>query len=357
MHSQAELFDHYRDFLSHTLAHANSDLPPISIAQDNGLIAERLTTGILRLTPADDRCRQRKLLLSAGIHGDETAPIELLNALVTRILSKETPLCCDLLVILGNPPAIAQQKRHIDFNLNRLFAGRHRLAAHSAQVESARAARMEQAVNDFMAHQPDNLLHLDLHCAIRPSVYERFALYPFVEGRSLCPQSRQWLEAAGIEAIVLQHRLASTFSAWTAQAFGAESFTLELGRVALFGQNDLVPFAALDAAITRCVALQPAAVGRHGLPATFPTPRAQAQVFAVCHEILRTEEGFELLVPADAPNFTRFNQGDLVWRDDHGSYQVTQGPQYLIFPNPQVPVGQRAGLMLKPLEASPPLAN
>lgn len=45
-------------------------------------------------------------MLSAGIHGNETAPIELLNQLVNDLLSGSRTLAVRLLVVLGNPAAM-----------------------------------------------------------------------------------------------------------------------------------------------------------------------------------------------------------------------------------------------------------
>ncbi|MCP5162744.1 MAG: succinylglutamate desuccinylase [Hahellaceae bacterium] len=336
MHNQTELFDHYRDFLSHTLAHANCDLPAISTVQDNGIVAERVSTGILRLTPTDKQCQKRKVVLSSGVHGDETAPIELCNALVNGILSQQIPLCCDALFIFGNPPAMTQGLRHIDFNLNRLFCGKYRQESYREHVESPRAAIIEKAVSDF-AKDAEKLFHLDLHTAIRGSVYEQFALYPYVEDRVLAQTQKQWLEQAGIQAIVLQNKPASTFSAWTAQTFNAESFTLELGSIGPFGKNDLTRLNALR--------LQLEAYLSNRIP---PACEASAaRLFSVCHEIIRTSDNFELCVDKASANFTEFPDGSLIWKDSNQQYQVEGDSQYLIFPNPVVPVGQRAGLMLK----------
>lgn len=60
-------------------------------------------------------------ILSAGIHGNETAPVELLDAIVDDIIDGQLTPIVRLLVILGNPAALAQQSRFVETNLNRLF--------------------------------------------------------------------------------------------------------------------------------------------------------------------------------------------------------------------------------------------
>ena len=57
-----------------------------------------LGEGVLELTPRQ-RYRQA-LVVSAGVHGNETAPIELLNQLIGDLLSGRLPLAVRLLVVL-----------------------------------------------------------------------------------------------------------------------------------------------------------------------------------------------------------------------------------------------------------------
>ena len=58
-----------------------------------------LAEGLLEITPR--RGYRQAVVLSAGIHGNETAPIELLNQLVKDLLGGEQTLAVRLLVILG----------------------------------------------------------------------------------------------------------------------------------------------------------------------------------------------------------------------------------------------------------------
>ena len=70
-----------------------------------------LGEGILELTP-HARC-ERGLVLSCAIHGNETAPVEIVDQLVQRLVREALPLRWRLLVIVGNPPALRANKRFV----------------------------------------------------------------------------------------------------------------------------------------------------------------------------------------------------------------------------------------------------
>lgn len=331
------LLGNYHDLLSHTLAHADTAVALLSQNLPSGARASLLTTGVLHVQPPLPA--ERQLILSAGLHGDETAPIEVLNELASAILAGEIAVDVDLLLILGNPPAMVQGTRYVRHNLNRLFCGKHALLEDDPGPEGLRAAELEQWVQRFV--EPGTpLWHYDLHTAIRASTREKFALYPFVAGRELPERQQALMQACEVDTLLLQHKPASTFSAFTAQRFGAESFTVELGRVAPFGHNDLSRLQAL----------------RHQLPlwlsATWhPPAQPQApgpELFEVVHEILHTGEGFVLHVADDVANFTPFPPGTLIWEDPQTHYRVGDVPESIVFPNRDVPKGQRAGLMVRP---------
>jgi succinylglutamate desuccinylase len=333
-----DLFDGEADWLQHTLKHADRPTPSKAIALEDGTRVHRLDTGVLKIQPCQtlgDEC----LIVSAGIHGNETAPIEVLNQLVSELVNGRWQAALPTLLILGNPPAMANGERFTRFNLNRLFSGAHAREEYAGSDEAIRAKRLEDYCREFAGYGK-NLLHYDLHTAIRPSHREKFALYPFVSGRAVPDSQRNFLLAADVHTLLLQHKAGTTFSSFSSSELGAESFTIELGKVRPFGQNDLERFDGIERALRRLMSGQ-----------TAPSEIAENKeltIFEVVHEILNTGEHFQFHVPDDVANFTPYEPGTVIWEDAETCYQVGDVTESIIFPNRQVPVGQRVGLLVRP---------
>jgi succinylglutamate desuccinylase len=352
------------DFLAFTLAgHAPHAARREGVCA-SGVRWTWLDDGVLQFEPAVagrdawDAPAVRSVLASAGIHGDETAPIELLSMIVRDIANGRAPLACRLLVVLGNVAAMRAACRYIDDDLNRLFSGRHTQLPQSR--EAPRAAALERAAVQFFANAPQRRSarwHIDMHTAIRASVFERFALLPHT-GEPMSRAMFEWLHDAQIAAVLVHSAKSSTYSHFTSEACGADACTLELGKVRPFGQNDLARFAGADHALRNLISGQrddgheraaradragaiDATADRHVLEAT-PLPR----VFTVIDQITKHSDAFELLVAADVPNFTAYPQHTLLARDGGYRYTVSHPEERIVFPNPSVKPGLRAGLMV-----------
>ncbi|WP_175919100.1 succinylglutamate desuccinylase [Burkholderia pyrrocinia] len=294
-----------------------------------------LGDGLLALEPASaDGAARASVLVSAGVHGDETAPIELLSMLVRDLASGALPLACRLLVVLGNVPAMRAGERYLDDDLNRLFSGRH--AQVPASREAPRAVQLEAAAAAFFAAAPAGGVrwHIDMHTAIRASVFEQFALLPHT-GTPPTRAMVEWLGDARIAAVLLHMAKGNTYSHFTAEHCGALACTLELGKVRPFGQNDLTRFAPADLAVRRLVS-----GARGGAGATLP------RVFTVIDQITKQSDALELFVAADVANFTAFARGTVLAQDGDYRYTVTHDEERIVFPNPTVKPGLRAGLLV-----------
>lgn len=333
------MFGSYDNFLEHCLATADTQIESSFEILSAGTEVALLDSGVLRVEPST-ACNT-SLVISCGVHGNETAPIEIVRDIVRDVLEEEQKVGQRVLFILGNPWAMQAAKRFTDVNMNRLFAGDWQ-QYDTGLKEVKRAAKLEAFVANFYASEPVTVTqryHYDLHTAIRGSQRERFAVYPFVPGRTLPANQQAFLSRSDIETVLLQNEEGNTFSSFSSLKYGAESFTLELGQVKPFGENDLKRYSGIDYALRELIAGEP-------LPAE---PKRPVTQFEVCHSIEVTSDQWEFFVPDDALNFTEYEPGTLIWRDGDREYRVGEQPECIVFPNPKVPVGQRAGLMLRAL--------
>lgn len=108
-----------------------------------------LGRGVLELTPFAQS--DVSLLLSSGIHGNETAPVEIVDLLLRALYRGEITLACRVLVVFGNPPALAQNKRYLVSDINRMFGGRW--SQFPPSDETARAQWLESVVTTFFCHR------------------------------------------------------------------------------------------------------------------------------------------------------------------------------------------------------------
>jgi succinylglutamate desuccinylase len=204
-----------------------------------------------------------------------------------------------------------------------------------------RANELENLASTFFARPGRARLHYDLHTAIRGSKIEQFALYPYAEGRQHSARELARLAAAGIRAVLLQGKPGITFSSFTYAQLQAQAFTLELGKARPFGQNAEVNLQALEDF------LQALIEGRASEPDA--AALEQLQLFSVAREIIKHSDAFRLHLPDTVENFSELPR-DYLLAEDLGSTRwiVEESAARIIFPNPKVSNGLRAGLIVVP---------
>ncbi|EXS30096.1 succinylglutamate desuccinylase [Acinetobacter sp. 742879] len=318
------------DFLGDVLA---QHIPTVTQGEQHDFRWEWLAEGVLSFTPK--QAYEKAIVLSAGVHGNETAPIELLAQLSQDVFSRVLQLKVKLMLILGNPVAIRSGQRYVENDMNRMFCGAHQ--QFSETFEAKRVAELEQWVADFFRSCPVQVkrYHYDLHTAIRPSLLPTFALFPY-QTHQYDPVMLENLDAAELDALVYHNAVGHTFTQFSSSQFQAASSTLELGHAKPFGQNDLAAFAAINHVLR-------AVVSEHSLPIR---QKQAIQTFQVVDSIIKTEDDFQLNLADSTPNFFVFETGAVIALQQGKPYVTAPEQVRILFPNTQVKKGLRAGLIL-----------
>lgn len=296
-----------------------------------------LGEGALRVTPAPGRDAGLDLVFSAGVHGCEVIPIQLLDRLIQAIARGELQPRARLLLLFCNVPAMRAGVRLCGEDLNRLFCGAHRNAS---SAEARRAAELEGLVAGFFATPGRTRRHYDLHSAMRASRLQQFAICPWVDGRPVSTASLQRLAIAGVSAVLLKEKSAATFSAYSATRHGAEAFTLEMAE-------------AQEGAWPECLDrfLQAAGAwieGRDWRAGHEPL------LFRLAFEVVKGRGDFRLCLPTDVQNFERLPSGTLLAEEGERRWVIEGEQQRVLFPLPEVAIGERAALVVEPWPRLPP---
>ena len=335
------------DFLHLTQANPDS-IDPFDFTLANNTLVSVWDTGVICFEPAS--LTQKDVVLSCGVHGNETAPIEICAELVQDLILGKLTLEHRLLVLFGNPAAINAGKREISENLNRLFSGHHSLGEGLVNAERLRAKALEGYVTRFYNEQrvtkmvPRNRYLYDLHTAIRGSRFEKFAVYPFLHNKPWQKAQFEFLQACDVTTVLLMQTPASTFSYYASNTHGADAFTIELGKVQPFGKNDMSRFSKARAALRQLVSSDSVQTQRFD--------EQQFQLYQVYRAINKQTQEFKLHFADDVENFTAYPQGTLLATDGDTEYRVEREGEAIIFPNAKVAIGQRAMLMVVPTTVS-----
>ncbi|TJZ73568.1 succinylglutamate desuccinylase [Chitiniphilus eburneus] len=309
-----------------------------------GVNVQVMDEGVIRFEPRDSAHRKLDLVISCGVHGNETAPVELADALISELMTGALKVRARVLFVFGNIEALRRGVRFVESDMNRLFC---RLPESHDGPEARRATMLEMQLMRFFARAMQDgkpRLHYDLHTAIHGSLIEKFAIYPVPpEGKRFDREQIARLGRAGVSAVLLQSARAPTFSYFSSQHCDAVSFTVELGRARPFGQNGEVDLSAMKAYLRHLIEGRiPAGAGRGDAPT----------VFRVSREVMKRSDAFELKIDGKTDNFTPLPQGMLLAADGESECRVEEADARIVFPNPDVVVGQRAGLIVVPDSAT-----
>ncbi|PKI13832.1 succinylglutamate desuccinylase [Colwellia sp. 12G3] len=313
-----------------------------------------LDTGVLLVEPElvkeKSATPSKSIVISSGIHGNETAPIEIVQQLISDIISQKIQVKHRTLLIMGNPVSMNIAKRFQTENLNRLFCGKYQDI--DPCFEKYRAEKLEGYVSDFFnagtAKDTNNNTsdskvtnyHYDLHTAIRNSKYEKFAIYPYQAGKPWDKEQLSFMASSGVNTILFGHGPSGTFSYFSSANFAAHAFTVELGKVRPFGENNMANFQAMTNNLSALISDEPIPLKDFD--------NNDFNLFKALGDITKVSDKFELYVADEASNFTDYPVGTLLSTDINQEYRTTLPGESIVFPNANVGNGQRAVLMVVP---------
>jgi succinylglutamate desuccinylase len=327
------------DFLQFSLNYTHNG-EVFDFTLSNGTSISLLADGILAFNHKIKTPTSKSIVLSCGIHGNETAPIEICNELVNALLNDKMTTPHRVLFIFGNLVSMATSQRFIEENLNRLFSRKQT----SLTLEGKRASTIMDIVDHFFnaSSASSDRIHYDLHTAIRPSKNEKFAVYPFLHGRPYSKQQLAFLSACEINTILLSQSPTTTFSYYSSLHHQAHSFTVELGTVMPFGQNDMSKFTSLTAKLIELLSKSAANV--------VDFAQCEIEVYTVNQVINKNFSDFSLHFDDNIANFTTFSKGEIIASETNCEYRAQHHGEAIVFPNANVAIGQRALLTVIPYE-------
>ena len=305
---------------------------PYALIKNDQVNIQLIDEGVVLCEP---KRYDKEIILSAGIHGNETAPIELLNILLNEILMEKIIPQCKLLIIFGNPKAMRQQVRETAFNLNRLFLN----GPKGNTYEHHRAKKLEHIIQKFFVSSSCTRYHYDFHTSIRGSIQPKFAIYPY-HSQYMCRWQDLYLcQLFQLDALVLSNTPTHTFSYYSSERFLAQAFTFELGKVNTFGNNDLEQFNAVIDTLRYLLSYNYLPIQPIGIDSL--------SVYQVVQVINKKNDTFSLLFDDNIENFTAFKQNTPIAKDDTKTYSILQDDDAILFPNQQVKIGERALLIIR----------
>ena len=308
--------------------------------------ANVLAEGIISFEPVANS--DKDIVLSCGVHGNETAPIEICDDLVKDILVGKIVVKQRVLFLFGNLPSMDIAQRFVEENMNRLFSGEHQNVATGQQIndERRRAKQLEEAVKHFYlsieSEKGRSRFHYDLHTAIRASKNDKFAVYPFQNGKPWDKYQLQILLACGVNTILLSGSPTTTFSYYSVNEFNAQAFTVELGKVMPFGQNNMDNFSDIVSTLTQLICGDELVLKNYNA--------ADFLIYKVNQVINKQQADFALNFALDAPNFSDFPKDHLLACEIGCEYRAQFEGEAIVFPNADVDIGQRALLTVIPTD-------
>lgn len=328
------------NFLTLSRRHPALLKQPIVFQLANGTKVTTLCEGIIIFEPPSTGTKD--IVFSCGVHGNETAPIEICDELVSGILKEEILIAHRVLFVFANLASMDIAERFVDTNMNRLFPKRYMEGKGLDVPEHFRAKQCDDAVEyffDFDDGTERERMHFDLHTAIRASKRNTFAVYPYLDGKSHSKSMLSFMADCGVTTFLLSSSAATTFSFNSWARFGVHALTVELGKVMPFGENDMSQFTLARRHFESLIS---------GTYQTRPFNNEEFEFYVVNQVVTKKANDFALNFSDNTPNFTPFSKGQVLASDSFSQTTAEIEGEAIVFPNANVKVGERAMLTVAP---------
>lgn len=183
-----------------------------------------------------------------------------------------------------------------------------------------------------------------MHTAIKDSAYEKFAVYPYLHGKPWKKSQFELLRAMDVTTVMLMPTPATTFSYHSSKVHDADSFTIELGKVRGFGENDKSKFESSKSTLRNLI--KGIDVDENAFD------ESNFVMLAVHRSINKHFDDFELGFSDSLPNFSQFKKGEVLARENGQDIVAEIDGEGIVFPNANVEIGQRAILTVIPTQVA-----
>ncbi|QQR83570.1 succinylglutamate desuccinylase/aspartoacylase family protein [Candidatus Peregrinibacteria bacterium] len=289
----------------------------------------RVVEGIWYALPQGHQKGNPCTVISGYIHGNEQVGKAML-ALKQQIEDGQFYPQEPLLLIHGNPQATAQNSRYCENDLNRCFG----LVANPNTLEAKRAHQIKQVLIEYA---PKIKQHIDLHNSILPA--PQMLITPWkelpTEGEML-QQTLLFMNRLKIKTLVYgsgfygQNGQYTDFDCYTHHQHGANSATLEWGQLGTNHTEKVIE--GLKQTLLNSPKLLEASAN-------------EIEVWDAYQAIFKQEDSFQY-AHSGYGNFEPLTEGEIIATQANDIWTANSG-DHLLFPNPNVAVGQRAGIFMR----------
>lgn len=288
------------------------------------------------------------LIISVGIHGDETAPVEMAYKLMSEIYDG-LKISIPIMISVGNLEALKFGTRAVDVDLNRCFEGN----GSEDLLEHKRASLIIDSINSF-TKDLENIgarltSVLDLHSYVYPNCFKQyqdektqFAIC--VKQQAYSQKHEMIIKDCRINKVITDVSLKGTLVSYIATTFpDALAMVFELGHAKKFGENN-----PLD--LKNIYDYLKALICNESIVKSSLLKQQEIEIYKFCDPLIKTCDSFRFNENICLRNFTKYAEGTIIaYENDEIVYKIPSDNYTVLFPWPSRPVGTAGTYLLQKL--------